>query len=1000
MKQLLTAGLLMATLTGSAQNYWQQRVDTKIEVRLDDRTNMVHAREEMVYTNNSPDTLKFLFIHLWPNAYKNDHTPFEHQMDVNGNSKFYYAKEEDRGYIDSLDFTIDGQTVDHNIADNTPDIARIDLPTPLLPGHHVTIITPFRVKMPIVFSRMGHSGQAYYVTQWFPKPAVYDRLGWHPISYLDQGEFFSEYGSYDVSITVPKNYVVMATGNCLDATENSWLDSLASVPLVSDKRMFATAKTMGNDTFPESSREYKTLHYHEDNVHDFAWFADKRWLVRKDTVIAPGTTHVVTAWAAFLPSYKNTWINATQYLTTTVQHYGTWVGSYPYNTIKAVLGDMHAGGGMEYPTITIIDKNVRSGLSTVVIHEAGHNWFYGMLGTNERDHAWMDEGINTFYEKKTTRILDTTKKVSGQVASLNEDLFYYELADIHQDQPIDQTAAKYAKLNYGIDVYYKTALMLRWLERYMGNDNFEKGMHEYFDLWHYKHPYPADFRACMQHHTTKSLDWFFDGVMFTTHKIDFSITDAYSKDGALQVAVRNNSDLKVPVQVNVYSGDSVVATQWTEPFEGETHVTIPANEWTKVIVDELTPDAKLSNSVYRRYGLAHHFALKVKPFFGLNRSYQDKIFISAAAGYNFYDGKMLGLMFHDLSLPENRFRYAIAPMYAFGSKDIVGAGSAGYVWYPGGAIRELMLQADAKTFHDNEGTGLLANTQYASYMKVAPSLNFTFNEFDPLSPVTRILTLKGYYINEQMLGGTELYPSLSSQTNYYGRITYRHGNDRTYNPFSYSGDVHGNGDFVKINIEGSARVDYNVPKKSLYVRAYLGKFFAIDNDPSVTSRYYLNASYSGIDDYLYDGTFLGRNCQSRLPAQQISIQEGGFKVPVFNNVDRSDNWMATVNLKTDLPLKAWPIRLFLDAGLIPNADPSASHSSSTTLLYDGGLEVHVYKDVVNVYFPIIMSSDFQNYLKNSFGMKNVFARSISFNFDLQRINWLRSPTSILKSTAN
>ena len=996
MKQLLTSCFLLTALTAAAQPYCQQRVDTKIAVRLDDIGHFIHAREEMVYTNNSPDTLRSVFIHLWPNAYSSDQTPFAQQLDRNGNTKFYYSAQSDRGYIDSLDFTIDGASAEHYIAENAPDIARIDLPHPLLPGGHINIATPFRVKIPIVFSRMGHTGQAYYLSQWFPKPAVYDRLGWHTISYLDQGEFLSEYGSYDVHITLPQNYVVMATGNCMDDHENAWLDSLAAIKL---------PDSVLTDAYPASATTTKTLHYHEDNVHDFAWFADKRWLVRKDTVTSPGTDHVVTAWAAFLPGSKLRWKRATEYLRDAVTHYGKWVGPYPYNTIKAVQGDMKAGGGMEYPTVTIIDRTATGSLATVVVHEAGHNWFYGMLGSNERDHAWMDEGINTFYEQKTLAAVaqtDTTHRHVAKPRGSAESLFYYEQVATHTDQPIDQPAAAFVKQNYGIDVYYKTALMLNWLEAYMGADNFARGMHDYYDTWHYRHPYPADFRACMQKYTGKPLGWFFDGVLTTSQRIDFAVTDVTGQDGKLMVTVQNHSGISLPVQVDVYNEDSVIGTAWTAPFLHDTVLTIPATQWTKVRVNDLTPDAKVSNGVYKSYGLTHHSGLRIRPFFGLNRNDQESMFLSLATGYNQYDGRMLGIMVHNLTLPENRFRYAIAPLYGFGSEQLVGAGSVGMLWYPGNALKEIMLQADGKTFHNDEATGLRSSTLYARYVKLAPSLTFTFNEHNALSPVTRMLQLKGYLINEQSITGSELYPSMAPYVqNYYGRLRYTHNNARTYNPFSYSGEAQAGADFAKINLEGNARVDYNTRGKALYVRGYLGKFFAISNDPAVTSRYELNSSYSGIDDYLYDGTYMGRNAQSRLAAQQISMQEGGFKIPVFNNVARSDNWMATINLKTDLPTKYLKLfRLFFDAGLIPNVNPSAASTSSTTLLYEGGIEVPLIKNAISVYLPVIMSSDYQNYLQNTFGKKNMFARSVSFTFDLQNINWLKTPQKGLKLVSN
>ena len=227
-------------------------------------------------------------------------------------------------------------------------------------------------------------------------------------------------------------------------------------------------------------------------------------------------------------------------------------------------------------------------------------------------------------------------------------------------------------------------------------------------------------------------------------------------------------------------------------------------------------------------------------------------------------------------------------------------------------------------------------------------------------------------------------------------MRYRHFNNRTFNPFNYNIEGQIGADFAKLSIEGNAVVNYNTKNKALCVRGFAGKFFAISNDPAIYSRYELNAGYSGMNDYLYDGTYLGRNATTKLAAQQISIQEGGFKVPVFSMVNRSDNWLASINMESDLPLGKWPVRIFADAGLIPNFTPTIANNRTTTLLYDAGLTVHLIKNVVSVYVPVVMSSDLQNYLRNTYGNKNAFTHGISFTLQLQNFNWLYAPSGFLK----
>jgi hypothetical protein len=977
-----------------AQGYWQQGVDTRITVTLDDKTHTLNAEIDIDYTNNSPDTLRYIYMHLWPNAYMHDRTKYAEQMAENGETDFYFSRGAKRGNISELAFTVNGKSVEYFSARNIPDIARIELAEPLLPGGKIKIATPFKVKIPEVTSRLGHTKQAYFITQWFPKPAVYDKKGWHPLPYLNYGEFYSEIGSYDVSITLPENYVVMATGNCMDAAENAWLDELARKELPSD--------TLYRKSWPASSEKTKTIRFHEDNVHDFAWFADKRWIVRKGEVANPGTSEQIVSYAAFLPASQKQWSKATGYLNATVKSYGSLVGPYPYKTIKAIEGDMRAGGGMEYPTVTVIDRDALPMLKTVIVHEAGHNWFYGILASNERDHAWMDEGLNTFYEQKTLEnyaqldssafaagdsSTQTSNSVTLSINSANsfENILYYHGTKVHTDQALEQSSANFTELNYGIDVYYKTALMLKWLEAYMGPEDFKAGMQDYYTTWKHRHPYPEDFRNSMASHTSKNIDWFFSGALTTDEKIDYKIKGLSERS----VKVSNRSGFPAPVGISAYNKDSLLGTVWSAPFEETTNLELPdsLSGWTRLRVAKEVPDAKRQNSVYRRRGLA------LRPFLGSGYGEKHKTYLLPALGYNQYDGFELGLVFHNLTVPENRFKYALAPMYGFNSETFVGAASLGYSWFTGGLFKEIILQADAKTFNYNTTTQNISGTLDARYVKIAPSLNFRFNEHDLRSPVTRSLTLKAYGIQEDQfqfsLDVTDsLYrPSIVQQQRAYGLVRYTHLNERTFNPFSYGAEAQFNQDFVKISAEAKLKIDYFKKNKALRLRAFLGKFIELTPTADI-SRYYLNSTYTGDKDYLYDGTYFGRSEQTGFASRQIAMLEGGFKIPTHlyaSQIGRSDNWLFAVNLSTDIP--KLPLRLFLDVGTFSNA--AKLNPSGQKILYDGGIEVALPYDIISVYFPLVMSKDFNDYMKSMYGNK-VFGNSIVFRMDLHKINWMKA----------
>ena len=294
--------LCISSVAVAQQAYWQQQVNYKIDVTLNDTEHSLDGFEKIEYTNHSPDTLTFIWFHLWPNAYRTDKTAFSDQLLENGRTDFYFSNKEDRGYINRLDFRVNStlaKTEDHP---QHIDIIKVLLPQPLAPGATIEITTPFHVQLPKNFSRGGHTGQSYQVTQWYPKPAVYDKTGWHPMPYLDQGEFYNEFGNYEVQITVPKSYVVLSTGDLQNEAEKNWLkERAASYDPKPEPKKIQNPKNKTqtkNRVISKVLEETKTLLYKQDNVHDFAWFADKKYIVQHDTMLL-SADHIVDVYSAY-----------------------------------------------------------------------------------------------------------------------------------------------------------------------------------------------------------------------------------------------------------------------------------------------------------------------------------------------------------------------------------------------------------------------------------------------------------------------------------------------------------------------------------------------------------------------------------------------------------------------------------------------------------------------------------------------------------------------------
>jgi hypothetical protein len=503
--------------SSATPGYWQQEVHYNIRVTLNDADHTLLGDETLQYVNHSPDTLRYIWFHLWPNGYKDNSTALYQQLSALNERKDKLKKIKENGFIDRLNFTVDGRKIATEAHPQYIDIIKLVLPAPLLPGGRITIATPFFVKIPSYFSRLGHEGHSYMITQWYPKPAVYDRRGWHEFPYLDQGEFYSEFGSYDVQITLRSPYTVGATGTLLTPSESQLYKAIGRKNLADPE---GAAPLPGNGQ--TGAAGMKTLNYHGENIHDFAWFADMGLIIDYDTMqLASG--RVIDVFSYYHHSFNTQWAHSIEFIKDAVRHYSRWIGEYDYPVVSALEGPGNvSSGGMEYPMITLITSPGagREELDGVITHEVGHNWFYGMLGSNEREHPWMDEGINTFYEFRyeAEKYRDNSlvgSSLPDYIKRKGVDDFLDAIYDVFNQmkapEPVETPAADFpSETDYGLVEYTKTAVWMYILEKAIGAQDFELGMHRYFSNWKFKHPYPEDLQSSLEEITHKPLDKLFE----------------------------------------------------------------------------------------------------------------------------------------------------------------------------------------------------------------------------------------------------------------------------------------------------------------------------------------------------------------------------------------------------------------------------------------------------------------------------------------------------------
>ena len=1010
-KWFCIVGLILCVNLVSAQKQnWQQKIEYDIEVELFTEEKLLKGFNRMIYFNNSPDTLTEIYFHCWANAYSNPNTPLAKEMEKNGNVLLQLNNQDYMGYITDLDFKVNQQKVVWEKVDEFGEIIRVKLNKPLLPKQTAFIFTPFTVNLPVgEISRMGYLDGSFQITQWYPKPAVYDKNGWNTMSYLSQGEFFSEFADYTVKITLPQNYLVAATGKL---TEESFLEEqkllnskisetqkyLQTYPYKDDKFEFKYPKI----PFPEDSKIKKTLVFKEKNVHDFAWFTDNRWLVTTETVTIPLTQKSVDVYAYFLPENMQNWRHALNFMKKALFFYSDEVGIYPYNILTAIDGSISAGAGMEYPTITIIGEaeNLMQ-FEEVLAHEIGHNWFYGILASNERQFPWMDEGLNSYLELKYFEkhypnntlgdlVGNWADWLTGDDKQKMRSYYYWTYmiqASRRLDQPINLPADAYTDDNYAEIVYSKSAVIFRYMQEYLGEDIMKEIIQTYFNRYKNKHVYPEDFWNVAEEVSGKKLNWMYEDL-FSTKKLDYAILSAgfseTTKD--LEVLVKNKGGVNSPIFISSFLNGNLVYTHTFDGFDGNKILNLGKIKADEVRIDyhEYMLEINRNNNSYKIYSIFGGIRpIKFYPITSLDNPKYHDVFISPLLGYNYHDGFKLGVVLHNAGVVEKKFRFMSTPNYGFGNKTFTGYHKAVYSFYPTdffdkinvfGVYRNETFPAPISNGSNVYENGVIEKYELGTRLNIKnKNAKSTFKSW---------LTFR--YTQTKIV-----VPKIVTNTNNYITLTYFGIQKRKYNPYGFELNAQLiNADLLKFFGDAHYTVHLSKKTKSSFDFRVFGGFFATPTGPldqqhrlrlsahnglGVQSVGNNNLVISGMTDYLYDDVFLGRyvNDPFNLWSKQISKADGAFRTPIDRAA--SSTWLSSFNVTFNSPLKF--VSVFADFGLL-------GLGNSVVNAYGTGLQVNVVKDIFEIYFPIYHASG--ELLQFSQPTYINYGQQIRFKLDIQR----------------
>ena len=547
MKNLL---FIFISCFGFAQNnpnpgYWQQHVDYKMDVKMDVKKFHYTGKQEIIYTNNSNDTLHKVYYHLYNNAFqpgsemdarlqaisdpdKRMVRTFKKEGKDVKESKISTLKPNEIGYLNIANFKQDGVTATTKVVGT---ILEVTLAKAIFPKQKTTLTLDFEGQVPLQIRRSGRiseEGVALSMTQWYPKLCEYDFEGWHANPYIGR-EFHGVWGNFDVKITIDKAYTIGGTGYLQNKNEIGHGYQDAGVQVV----------------YPKKTKNL-TWHFYAPNVHDFAWGADNEFI--HDMILGPNNVELHFLYKNKKENLEN-WKRMQPKTAELLAFFNENVGQYPYKQYSVIQG---GDGGMEYGMCTLITGNRAFGsLVGVTAHEMAHSWFQFVLATNETKHEWMDEGFTSYISNLAMNKILPPKKPENPFEDAYNNYIY--LAKSGKEQPLSTHADRYdLNMAYGISAYSKGEVFLAQLGYLIGQENLNKTIKRYYNEYKFTHPTPNDIKRVAEKVSGANLDWYLLDWTLTTNTIDYAIKNVESAtDGVQRTGVSLERKGRMPMPLDI-----------------------------------------------------------------------------------------------------------------------------------------------------------------------------------------------------------------------------------------------------------------------------------------------------------------------------------------------------------------------------------------------------------------------------------------------------------------
>lgn len=883
----------------------------KIKAQLDEVTNIINIQQELLYTNTSLDTLKFMYLNNWPNSYRDKKTILAKRLLDDFDKKFQFAKIEQRGYTKIISMQVDYEAIDFQYPENNSDILRVPFSKPLKPNESVTIIATYQVKLPdIALTGYGGDHYNYYLKYWYLIPSVYENGQWKTMHNINLDDMYSMPYNYEIDFEAPSRFQM--TSNLL----------------------------VTSYSFKNNKVRYVM---HCDTTNDAEIY------LQSESQFEKFTTPNVDVYTDIKSQNLNPVLKA-QILSRSVEFIESYLGAFPYPKIilTKVAYDKNPVYGFNQLPKMLHPFNDTFEWDIKVFKTLTEKFINRSLLLNHRENAWLTDGlqlylmmqyVDTYY--KDVKAIGSLSKIWGlrkfNISKLSFNDKYPFIYQFSARQNLDQALSTQNDLlsnfNRRIVSKYKAGMGLQYLDAYLGDSIVKQTFKTFYQQCKVQKTTSEDFEFLIRSKTDKPVDWFFKDYIHTNKKIDYTITDSKVIGDSIAVTIKNTRNITTPVILYGLSDKNITYKKWLTDIDSTSTVTIPNNNLDKLVLnyENLYPEYNLRNNWENLNKSWFNRPLQFRFLKDVEDPNYNQVFYNVYGNYNFYDGFLFGPRIYNETFLKKSFQYKITPTYGFKSQTFTGSFSLLYNYFPeNSSIYQYRVGVAGSSSHFDKD--LL-------FTKFAPFVSIDFKRRSLRDAGGKSLLLRFVTVNRE-----KSLISDPTDINNYNIINFRYvySKPEIIRDLRYFFDLQIDKKFSKLSFDFRYRKLTNL-NRQIDFRLFAGTF-VYNNTMGDFFSFALNKP----TDYLFDYNYLGRSEKTGFLSQQIIINEGGFKSKVSQSF--ADQWV----LATNQSISIWRyLEVYSDFGLVKN------QHKSVHFLYDAGLRLNIAHELFEIYFPLYSNNSWE-----------------------------------------